>query len=101
MVTTHCSGDGDYDATLLELIERWLSAHLYTIKEMRRESEKAGSVSAKKQSKVDLGLQSSHYGQQAMLLDYNGHLAVLNKNMKEGKTAVYDIAWVGTDPDED
>ena len=34
-VTECCSSVSTYDATRLELIERWLSAHMYTNRDMR------------------------------------------------------------------
>ena len=94
LVTECCSTD-DYDATRLELIERWLSAHVYTIREMRTESEKAGSVSEKKQSRVDLGFDSSHYGQMAMRLDTKGGLAALNAQIKKGTGQTVQMTWLG------
>jgi len=70
LVTEVCTG-GSHDSTRLELIERWLSAHFYTVRDMRAEQERAGDVSEKKQSRVDLGFDSSHYGQTAMLSSTN------------------------------
>lgn len=96
LVTECCSAD-NYDSTRLELIERWLSAHLYTIRDMRAESEKAGSVSEKKQSKVDLGFDTSHYGQTAMRLDTEGGLAALNTRSKKRSSQVVGITWLGTE----
>lgn len=99
-VVTKCCGDStNYDAADLELIERWLSAHFYTCRDMRAESEKAGSVSEKKQSKVDLGFDTSHYGQMAMRLDVEGGLGQLNERIKNGKGNTYGVTWLGTTPD--
>jgi len=86
-----------YDSTRLELIERWLAAHFYTIFSARSESEKAGPVSEKIQSKVDLGLQLSHHGQQVLILDTNGGLAALNRNATEGGPTKASILWLGTE----
>lgn len=95
LVTERCSTD-DYDAARLELIERWLSAHFYTVREMRAESEKAADVTEKKQSKVDLGFDTSHYGQTAMRLDTAGGLASLNTQMKgKGASPVF-VTWLGS-----
>ncbi len=96
LVTEKCSSS-DYTATRLELIERWLSAHFYTVRDMRAESEKAGPTSEKKQSKVDLGFDSSHYGQTAMRLDTVGGLAGLNTSMKGRGGQPVSIAWLGTE----
>lgn len=88
--------DTPYTDDRLELIERWLTAHFYTVRDPRTTNEKAGSVGATFQSKVDLGFDTSHYGQTAMRLDTNGGLAKLNSDMKKGKPRV-GVAWLGTD----
>jgi hypothetical protein len=82
------------DATRLELIERYLSAHAYTLRAPRAIQERAGSVGETFQSRVDLGLATSHYGQMAMSLDPTGVLASLSK----GKKAV-GVQWGGKDAD--
>jgi len=93
--------DTPYGNERLELIERWLSAHFYTNYDPRLEQQKAGEASGKYQSKVDLGLMSSHYGQTAIYLDTNGKLAEFNrKNTKpaspgDGKST--SILWLGTE----
>lgn len=102
MLITQCCTDlnDDYTDAQLIIIETWLAAHFYTVRDMRAESEKAGSVSQKLQSKVDLGFSTSHYGQMAMTLDFYGGLAVLNEQIKNGETNRIGITWWGTeDPD--
>lgn len=102
MLITQCCTDltVDYTDAQLIIIETWLAAHFYTVRDMRAESEKAGSVSQKLQSKVDLGFSTSHYGQMAMTLDFYGGLAVLNEQIKNGETNRIGITWWGTeDPD--
>ena len=96
---TKCCGDEDYTTADLELIERWLSAHFYTVRDMRAESEKAGPVAAKYQSKVGLGFDTSHFGQMAMRLDIYGGLGALNEQIKNGKGQSFAVGWLGTDPD--
>lgn len=85
---------GKHDDERLELIERWLSAHFYTNRDPRPTDEKAGPVSAEYQSKVDLFLSTSHYGQMAIVLDTSGELAKLNNQAKEGKRTV-SAHWLG------
>ena len=50
LVTEVCTGDAGpttaYTASRLELIERWLAAHFYAIRDPRVSSEGAGGVSA-------------------------------------------------------
>jgi hypothetical protein len=95
---TNPDGSAFYDATALELIERWLSAHFYHVAATRANAEKAGSVGETKRSKVDLKLNLTHYGGQAMLLDVAGGLASLNKTGINTISAGVD--WLGT-PDEE
>ena len=98
MLVTQCCTDltEDYTAAELIQIETWLSAHFYTVKDMRAEMERAGSVQEKLQSKVDLGFDTSHYGQMAMRLDYHGGLAKLNEQIKRGEVNRLVATWVGT-----
>ena len=95
-LVTKCCTSTNYTAADLELIERWLAAHCYTIRDMRAESEKAGPVSEKLQSAVDLGFDTSHYGQMAMRLDIEGGLAALNERIKEGQMKTVSITYLGT-----
>jgi hypothetical protein len=92
LVTDHCVPAG-YDDAKLELIERWLAAHLYAVTDPRLTSESFGDASAKYQSKVDLHLNLSHYGQQAQLLA--PELAELNEEVGKGKPKVT-FMWLGT-----
>lgn len=80
----------------LELIERWLSAHFYAVLRPRTVAEKADVVSERFESKVDLNLANTRYGQQAMVLDTSGTLKGLND--PQGKTKV-SLHWLGTDDD--
>lgn len=95
LVTECCSAD-DYDANRLKLIETWMAAHCYSIRDMRVEAEGASGMREKLQSKVDLGFDTSHYGQMAMRLDTAGGLAALNKKSKEGGKVTVGITWCGT-----
>ena len=96
LVTEYCADVSTYDAERLELIERWLSAHFCTIKDPRTTAEKIGSVSVNYQSVIDLGFNSSHYGQTAMRLDTNGGLAALNDKINKAKAANATVTWLGT-----
>lgn len=96
VVTKHCT-DSSFTATELELIERWLAAHFYAVRDPRAVSEKAGSVSETRQSKVDLGFDVTHYGQMAMRLDWSGALASLNQQAKQGGRVAVSLDWMGTE----
>ena len=101
LVTQCCTGlTTEYPASQLELIETWLSAHFYTVRDMRAERERAGSVEEKFQSKVDLGFSTSHYGQMAMRLDYQGGLASLDVSIKKGVKSAPVVTWIGKDREE-
>jgi len=86
----------EYNDTRLELIERWLAAHFYAVRDMRRSDEKAGSVSESYQYHVGAGLESTMYGTQAIALDTKGGLAGWNKAMKDGNTQRPSAFWLGT-----
>ena len=97
LVTEVCTGTKNgptpaYTVARLELIERWLSAHFYAIRDPRSKSEKAGSVAVTYQGKTDLNLSLTHYGQQSMMLDTNGGLSRLDK----GKGLAATVLWLGT-----
>jgi len=84
LVDDIAAAEGAPSATRLELIERYLSAHFYTLRDPRPVSERAGPVSQTVQSKVDLGFNSSHYGQMAISLDNTGLLTSASKGKVAG-----------------
>ena len=94
IVTQHCIHE-DLTVTDLELIERWLSAHFYCVYDPRTVNEKAGSVGATFESKVDLGFNLTKYGQMAMRLDWSGALAALDQRTKNGKGTTVGLTWAG------
>lgn len=81
--------------TRLELIERWLSAHFYAIRDPRPTRERADRIELTYQSKVDLNLAVTHYGQQAMSLDSTGQLRM----MSDSKRRVVSVNWLGDEDD--
>jgi hypothetical protein len=80
----------------LKEIERWLAAHFTAIRDKRIDSEKAGPVSQKFQYKLGLNLQSTMYGQQAIMLDKTGTLANLSMKGKRvvGRVTSINPEWV-------
>lgn len=92
LVTELCVGKGHSDERL-EMIERYLAAHFYTLRDPRNVMERAGDVQEIRQSKVDLFLSTSHYGQMAVSLDTSGSLATLNNPRI---TRVASVTWLGT-----
>lgn len=82
--------------TVLETIETWLAAHFYAMRDPRTTQEAVGGVQETYQSKVDLGLRLSHYGQMAIALDATGTL----QNIADGKVNLtpveVGVSWLGT-----
>ena len=102
LVTDCCTGSRGpvvpYDDARLELIERWLSAHVYCTRDPRVQSEGAAGLTATYQSVVSQGLANSHYGQMAMTLDTAGGLAAMNAATLRGAKRKASIVWLGTPP---
>jgi hypothetical protein len=95
LVTEFCADEG-YSAERLEIIERWLAAHFYCVRDPRSSSEGAGGVSASYQGSTGMHLDLTTYGQQAMLLDTAGGLASLNSGVGKGNTRkVGTVIWLG------
>lgn len=99
VVTKHCT-DTSFTAGELELIERWLAAHFYKMRELQLQNEKAGPVSRSFQSSLNLGFDNSTYGQMAMRLDWSGALSALNEQAKKGAQITPTVTWAGTTYDE-
>lgn len=79
----------------LTLIETWLSAHFYCIRDPRTIRERAGPVDEYFESKVDLNLYISRYGQMAIVLDTSGLLRELS--VKDKRRVVAGVTWLGTE----
>ena len=94
-IVDDCCTSSSYTTAKLELIERWLAAHFYAIRDQRVASEKAGPVGQNFQYKLGLNLANTMYGQQAMLIDFKGNLAALSKQMEKGKLSKIGATWLG------
>jgi hypothetical protein len=103
LVTEFCTGVNGptpaYDTDRLELIERWLSAHFYRLRDLIPVVERAGSVAEHKQYKMELALNQTPYGQHAMFLDTNGGLAAWNDSVVNGKPRRVGVTWLGSSPE--
>lgn len=64
-----------YGVTTLKEIERWLAAHFVAVRDPQITQEKTADAQATYEGKTGMGLNSTRYGQQAMLLDHHGILA--------------------------
>lgn len=87
--------DSGYSDAKLKLIETWLAAHFVTVRTKIVESEKVDVISQKFKLTTDLGFHASHYGQTAMAIDIDKNLAVLNKQLIDGKDTGVSIGWLG------
>jgi hypothetical protein len=98
LVTELCT-DSDYTDARLALIETWLAAHFYAIRDQAVAMDRAGPVQNQYQYKIGLFLHQTKHGQMALTLDTDGNLAALSKRMEEGEAATISISWLGTDYD--
>lgn len=94
LVTEVCS-DSDYSDARLEKIERFLAAHLYTVRDPRVSQEAIGSLRSAFQGVTAKFFESSIYGQHALLLDTDGNLAALGKRIENGKPGTVGVSWIG------
>ena len=98
LVTELCT-DSDYTDVRLELIERWLAAHFYLIRDQAVAQEQAGPVQVQYQFKIGMFLTQTKQGQTALALDTAGNLAALSKRMEDGEPGRIGFTWLGTDYD--
>ena len=79
-------------AAQAELIERWLSGHFYAQMDMLYKQKQTGKASGKFQGETGMYLESTLYGQSAMMVDTSGMLRVLDKRK------VVRMDWLGLAP---
>jgi len=99
-LVTECCGDAGYSSTRLEMIERLLAAHFYTLMDPRVAAEKAGPVSSNYKFTTELGFNNTHHGQAALRLDTEGGLAALEKSVVDGGSRMVSLTWLGTEAEE-
>lgn len=85
MVTDLLTGES-YTTLTLKEIERWLAAHFVAVRDPQITKEKIGDAQADYEGKTGMGLQSTRYGQQVMILEHHGILATSGKRPAEVKT---------------
>lgn len=76
-VTVDSSYTDGFIGSKMELIERWLAAHFYTIYDNQLAEARAGSVGARFSQLIGFGLKLTQFGSSAMLADTSGRLAAL------------------------
>lgn len=79
-------------AEQLELVERWLSAHLYQVSDQGYSSKSTDSASGSFQGQTGMYLESTKYGQTALMMDTSGCLASF------AKRAAASCDWLGKAP---
>jgi hypothetical protein len=82
MVDDIATEDSTLSSSRLTIIETWLAAHFAAITEAQLSQETIGDATDKIESKVDLGLNVTRWGQQALALDPTGVLASSAKGTK-------------------
>jgi hypothetical protein len=100
LVVTNVCVDSDacsYDADTLKEIERWVSAHYYTMDDQAIAEEKTLSTMTKYQHKIDLAFNQTKYGQAAMSIDHCGNLSQFNQRIVNGEPLSVDFNWLGQD----
>lgn len=78
-----------HDSDTLEMIERYLAAHFYTHSDKVTQSESKGKASGSYQGQTGKGLESSDYGQTALILDDSGCLKSIAMGARVG------LIWLG------
>ncbi len=99
LVTQLCSTD-NYDATELQEIETWLAAHFCSVKQKIARTEKIDVLSETFEGVTKMHLQSSLYGQTALVLDWAGGLASWNSSSIKGNKRTAGISFIGKTKDE-
>ena len=90
IVTEICEPLG-YSSSRLVLIETWLAAHFYAVRDPRIKTQSADigiKVSATFEGQSAMGLNFTRYGQQAMMLDTLGGLARWQASMAQGRPVI-------------
>ncbi len=77
-----------YGATKLEMIERWLAAHFYSVRDRRLVEEKTGDA--------DGVYERTTYWQAAETLDQDGYLGRLKRGLKQ-----IGMYWLGSEDQSD
>lgn len=76
----------------LKLIEKWLSAHLCSMREQRVQRARDGPITREYEGgEFGLGLEFTRYGQQAVALDPTGRLRATPRNIETVNTVPSDV----------
>lgn len=86
-------------AATLELIERWLAAHFYAMRDQQYSSKSTGGAGGSFQGQTSMVLTATQYGQMAMLLDTTNWLSKRSREVLEGRKRMI-FTWVGNEPED-
>jgi hypothetical protein len=81
---------------LLELVERYLAAHLVMVTSGQVSMEKVRSLQVQYGTLLDKGFAITHWGTTAMMLDTTGRLAAFNTRLMQGGIGKQ-FFWAGTE----
>lgn len=84
----------DYPPTTMDVVTRYMAAHLIAITDPRVASEQVKSLQTSYQYRLDKGLGITMYGATAMMLDSSGLLAQWNNKVNKG-LAGPKLFWAG------
>lgn len=87
----------DYTTDEIEIICRYLTAHLWEVDHPRLARERMGQAEEYPESKVGLGLQLTRPGQQVLMLDYLGGLSAADPAVARKRVTVL---WIGKEDAE-
>jgi len=90
--------DNELDDDTLTEIETWLAAHFYAHRDQLLASANTGASGGSFQGDTGKNLDSTLYGQTAMLLDTTGNLTRLSLGVEDGKKTA-SLTWAGTASD--
>jgi hypothetical protein len=82
-------------AAALEVLERWLAAHFFKCSDRPASFTSAGKSQTTFDGKTDMHLQSTLYGQTAVLLDSTGYLASISDTATSGGRTTIGVYWGG------
>lgn len=97
ILVTKVLATAGYDDDLMELIERYLAAHMYRIFNPMTTSETLGSLSESKSVSLGQQLKQTLPGQQVLVYDVGGHFALLQGQSERGtQKRTMRMLWLGT-----
>lgn len=83
----------------LEAVERYLAAHYYATSDRPFQSARTGDASGTFQGKTGMYLDSTYYGQMAIMNDPSGYLKAWGNSDSKG-TLRGGLSWLGKKPSE-